>query len=345
MSSAPDACPICADAGVKSLVETHRDPVGGKTYEILRCPACRVESARPFEHPGDGWYRAFVSADSYEGVDRGRYDRFFAAVPPGADVLLSPKKLLDVGCGAGQFLAAARERGFEAVGLDTNAEALEAARAKGVTDVFRGTLAEFRRSHPGASFDAVTLFDVLEHVDDPNELIGLAAGLLAPGGVVAITVPNARRPTLFGRDAFDQPPHHLTRWDAEALTAFLARHGLSVRRLDAAGLPTWDFSRHFIGRCTRAALGCAKRLVAGGAAAARDTTLTRLLAEGGPRAPGAQGLLAGAIGSKDARSRLVAAFETSLHCLTFPFFVWFKLYYTLARPGCGVTIFVVAGKC
>ncbi|MCH7870371.1 MAG: class I SAM-dependent methyltransferase, partial [Planctomycetes bacterium] len=76
---------------------------------------------------------------------------------------------------------------------------------------------------PGDRFDAVTLFDCLEHLDDPNETVDRIAGMLARDGRIVVTVPNAERAMLFDRDNFDQPPHHLTRWTAPVLENFLAR--------------------------------------------------------------------------------------------------------------------------
>jgi SAM-dependent methyltransferase len=97
-------------------------------------------------------------------------------------------RLLDVGCGTGDFLDFVRSRGWAAQGVEPSGLASARARERGL-DVFHGTLERFADGARG-SFGAVTLLNVLEHVPDPLGYVRTCRALLAPGGAIAIVVPN-----------------------------------------------------------------------------------------------------------------------------------------------------------
>ncbi len=102
---------------------------------------------------------------------------------PGAP-LPSARTLLDVGCGTGFFLHLASRRGWRTVGVEfSDALATRAREAFGL-DVH---YADFLDAHlPESAFDVITMWDVLEHVLDPEEVLGRARTLLAPGGYLVI---------------------------------------------------------------------------------------------------------------------------------------------------------------
>ncbi len=94
-------------------------------------------------------------------------------------------RLLDVGCATGFFLSAARERGWDTVGVDLSHYASQYARDRFGLAVVTGTL--FDLAEPAGSFDVVTLWDTIEHVPDPAVVIARAAWLLKPGGLLALS--------------------------------------------------------------------------------------------------------------------------------------------------------------
>ncbi len=103
--------------------------------------------------------------------------------------VIQVKRVLDVGCGKGQFLAAALQRGWAVWGTELSAEALRSLPQhlgrRAVVARLEGAPFE-----PG-SFDAMTTFDVIEHVRHPVDFLHRAHDLLRPGGVLLITTPNA----------------------------------------------------------------------------------------------------------------------------------------------------------
>jgi methyltransferase family protein len=87
-----------------------------------------------------------------------------------------PLRVLDFGCGNGEFLAIARQYGFDAVGVDRST-----ARRDKAGDVF-ASIDEL----DGRPFHAITLFEVLEHLDDPSGILKMLRGHLAPGGILIL---------------------------------------------------------------------------------------------------------------------------------------------------------------
>ncbi|MGB9243768.1 MAG: class I SAM-dependent methyltransferase [Candidatus Acidiferrales bacterium] len=150
--------------------------------------------------------------------------RFFLADPK------APKngRLLDLGCGVGNFIAAARNSGFDVTGIELNPSAVRFARENyGLREVFAMRPQEFRSANPGRTFDAVTFFEVLEHQDDPQGFLNTARECLASGGHIALSVPNRSR-WQKGVETLDYPPNHLTRWSPLALRNFLEKNGFEV---------------------------------------------------------------------------------------------------------------------
>jgi 2-polyprenyl-3-methyl-5-hydroxy-6-metoxy-1,4-benzoquinol methylase len=96
-------------------------------------------------------------------------------------------KLLDLGCSSGAFLEVARELGFQAEGLEPAHQAAITAQQKGFT-VHIGTIESVHL--PENSFDAITLFEVIEHIKDPVMLLNACQRILKPGGVIMIGTGN-----------------------------------------------------------------------------------------------------------------------------------------------------------
>jgi 2-polyprenyl-3-methyl-5-hydroxy-6-metoxy-1,4-benzoquinol methylase len=136
-------------------------------------------------------------------------------------------KLLDIGCGPGWFLKAARIRGFDSQGVDVATGAVEFAIGTLKVQASTDTIEELVGR--GSRFDVVTLWHVLEHFHDPLAQLKEIRKLLVPGGLIAIEVPNLNslkfRLSCSPWQGGNHPLYHRT---------FFTDHSLS-RMLTAAG--------------------------------------------------------------------------------------------------------------
>lgn len=139
-------------------------------------------------------------------------------------------RLLDIGCGSGEFLCFMRSLGWRAEGVDFDAQAAANAAAKGV-QVHVGHLGE--QHFAENMFDAVTMSHFIEHVHDPSRLIEECHRILRPGGVMVAVTPNTQS---LGHHLYEDkwmhldPPRHLHLFNVNSLRRLAERRGFS--RLD-----------------------------------------------------------------------------------------------------------------
>jgi len=143
---------------------------------------------------------------------------------------LAPRcgRLLDVGCGTGNFLIASLLAGYAVSGIELDpAAARLAARFCPRARVFPLPLESFRSHFPNDVFDVLTVFEVLEHQADPAPFLAEVRSCLRPRGFLALSVPNRNR-WQTSMDALDYPPNHLLRWSPDSLAAALHANGFSI---------------------------------------------------------------------------------------------------------------------
>jgi 2-polyprenyl-3-methyl-5-hydroxy-6-metoxy-1,4-benzoquinol methylase len=138
------------------------------------------------------------------------------------------RRVLDVGCGRGEMLAALQRKGADVYGTQISAPAARVAgRLIGRDRVFVGELADAR--YDAASFDCVTICHVLEHVADPLAVLREVTRLLKPGGLLYVEVPNAgglaARAFSHAWLAYDVP-NHLYHFTPRTLADLARRAGL-----------------------------------------------------------------------------------------------------------------------
>lgn len=216
-------CPACgAGNPAPVLVEDYFQPAQKRSYRICRCSACGVDFSDPMLNPPPGTYALlYPGIEGFPGLKADwRAETFFSKAPP-------PLKLLDIGCGWGVFVHLALRGGYDASGIDYSPEKIHTAETLAPGRIRAASIADFLGTGLSGSWDAVTMFDVLEHLDKPLETAREALRLLRPGGFIAITVPDRRACKALRNRHYDSPPHHLTRWDPPAVAALLTKAGFS----------------------------------------------------------------------------------------------------------------------
>jgi 2-polyprenyl-3-methyl-5-hydroxy-6-metoxy-1,4-benzoquinol methylase len=219
---------------------------------VVRCSTCDLVYVNPaFD---EAHYKKVYRSTEYQEILRDlgihshqyRVERFGRErVDIMARHLASARpRMLDVGCSTGFVVEAARQRGWDAVGLDLNPSAVEFGRSRGLD--LRGVALEDAEFEP-ASFDAVCLFDVLEHLLDPVRTLRACVRLVRPGGILFLYVPNydSASRLLMGKDAhFIWPTHHLNYYTPTTIQDLLRRQGLRIEYLATEGLDFVDYLWH-----------------------------------------------------------------------------------------------------
>jgi SAM-dependent methyltransferase len=248
-------CPTCGIEARRTLGlrggDYHRYRLGMAT-RIVQCERCSLIFPNPFPY-------ATRPAELY-----GDPDEVFGQMSPRALeigrgtvrearalVSATQPSLLDVGCGRGHMLGAAKLEGLERVlGLEISASAAATADALYGVEVIDKTIEDFARS-TDETFDIVMLSGVLEHVPDPDSMIASVRKLTHPGSIVYIDVPC--EPSLItevgnriNRLRGDQsvlnlsptwPPYHVFGFNRRALQTLLSKHGFTLESLTIWAAP------------------------------------------------------------------------------------------------------------
>ncbi|HMC52405.1 MAG TPA: class I SAM-dependent methyltransferase [Acidimicrobiales bacterium] len=140
---------------------------------------------------------------------------------------VSPGRMVDVGCWTGSFLVAARQRGWDATGIDPSSWAVARAQERGL-DVRQGDLGSDRLD--GGAYRLVVLCDVLEHLEDPGRALDAVREMVEPAGALYLTVPDAGSlvARVLGRRWWSVLPMHLQYFTRASLALLLADHGFTV---------------------------------------------------------------------------------------------------------------------
>jgi SAM-dependent methyltransferase len=241
----PAACPVC-------LNTSEARPEPDKTWfsgfrgapELVRCVDCSLVYLRAYESDGlETRSEEYVRAKIVDSCSQlGEQDELFLRRLAWAKKRLSGRRVLDIGCGNGAFLLAARDAGWQPTGLD-NSDAARELLARAGIDVCVADSVDFLRERP-ASFDFIHMNHSLEHIARASETVIAARDALAPGGLLYVEVPNEfdnlvyrllelvgrkrTRGSLLGRSkAPSEPSPHLYFFNKRSLARLASRAGFA----------------------------------------------------------------------------------------------------------------------
>lgn len=227
-------CPLCrADQPLPTYQENG--------FAIVRCGNCHslYVTPRPTPEGLRSFYQKYYPPDpSTEEAWGAQMHRIFRNSRLQILSYASHGRLLDVGCGPGYFLREFQGTRWEAVGVDLSDDVVQRARRRHGVDARSGDLIS-QRFAPD-SFDAVTLFYLLEHVPDPLSLLQEVRRVLRPGGLLLIRVPDmeplVRLHNLLGFPrTFFEPPMHLCDLSPPTLRRILSDLGFERIRTRTGG--------------------------------------------------------------------------------------------------------------
>ena len=222
-------CPICQYTRARTVWREQQ-------LRYVRCGRCGVVfsdvDAVTYAKLGrNSWDEQQLRCEArlfYGAARRLTHNEFLARFPPSGT-----RRLLDVGCGLGYFMAEAATAGWIAYGCDTSEPWVRhAAQITGTPE--RIACSVPRNDLFGGGFELITIWDVLEHVHDPLPFLEATARLLAPGGRIFIRTPNiawvyptyAVRRHMLRSDVALGPLNHVVYYSAPTLRRGLIAAGL-----------------------------------------------------------------------------------------------------------------------
>jgi SAM-dependent methyltransferase len=212
---------------------------------LWRCDACQSMFRHPVL-PNSAYLDLYADGAADEwSADGGRQD--FAIIRGIIAQKARPRGVLDVGCGAGDFLLTLSAE-LTKYGVEPSVEAAAAARKRGVS-ILAPTLVQLS---PQVGFDAITMIDVIEHVADPGDLLDQALPHLAPGGSLIIATGDVGnvlwRRVFRARFWYSSFPEHITFPSLRYFHIWHESRGLQAPRaiqLKYRRIPFWQAALYF----------------------------------------------------------------------------------------------------
>jgi 2-polyprenyl-3-methyl-5-hydroxy-6-metoxy-1,4-benzoquinol methylase len=241
-----EACPICDRKAIAYVHDSVDYTVTKKKFSIWECHNCYLRFTQNFPSQDEiGRYykaEAYVShTDSKKGLINNLYHRVRNFTLKSKRKLvqqethLSKGNILDVGCGTGAFLNEMKSAGWKITGLEPdkkaskNAEKLYKIKTQNPEELFQ---------LPPNSYDAITMWHVLEHVHQLNDYIKTLHNLIKDNGRIFIAVPNS---TSYDASHYEKHwasydvPRHLYHFSPQSMEMLLNKHGLKLKSVK----PMW----------------------------------------------------------------------------------------------------------
>jgi 2-polyprenyl-3-methyl-5-hydroxy-6-metoxy-1,4-benzoquinol methylase len=227
LSNYLDKCIGCESKGIVRMPRYAKD-------FLCQCSQCGLIFSQliPTIDELDKVYSKYSRANSISSITIKRYEELLEEF----EKYRKTGKILDVGAGDGHFLEVAKMAGWDVYGTEYDDRAIALCKQKGIK-TFQGKLS--LNDYEENFFDVVTSFEVIEHINNPNEDLGIINKILRKGGVLYITTPNfngiSRR---YQRERWTELcyPEHLTYYSAKTLSNLVNAHGFRTLRNLTTGI-------------------------------------------------------------------------------------------------------------
>lgn len=240
------SCPNCGDKNISIVLSAKDYTVSGEPFEIWECKNCTQRFTQNI--PGGDQIGQYYQSENYishSDTSKGFVNNLYHKVRK--RTLVKKRKLieeatfktkaniLDVGAGTGAFLNIMKNAGWNCTGIEPDSTA-----RKNALELYKINLKESKElfSLPSQTFDAITLWHVLEHVHELHKYVQQLKDLLKADGKLFIAVPNytSADAKMYGEfwAAYDVP-RHLYHFSPKAMKTLLNAHGLKVETMK----PMW----------------------------------------------------------------------------------------------------------
>ena len=233
-------CPICNQGSFSLFLKTGDYFLTREEFIIQQCDGCGFKFVNP--RPDKGEIGRYYQSEEYISHDAKKANLFSRIYKLARVHAIKGKygivaghahagKILDIGCGTGEFLHYCKSRGLEVTGVEPNDKAREYARKVNGIAVFN-ELGEAGISNP--TYGCITMWHVLEHVHDLNETLEMVKGMLHPEGIFVVAVPNSNSwdASKYGKfwAAYDVP-RHLYHFNKSTMDKLVGNHGFETIKI------------------------------------------------------------------------------------------------------------------
>lgn len=234
-------CPLCRKAEFRFVFH---DKSEGFNFMVLECRKCGLLVSNP--RLKQRIFNKITDIDAHESHqievcarNLGKFERFFKLLPPGD----RHPRVLDVGCCRGEFVDMAVKHGYDAYGVDIVPVFIDYANSTygkrfAVVDSDVGGAVEKLNV---TTFDIITLWDVIEHIDEPIEFCRKLVELLCPGGSIFMRTPNKQgqmikrwllHPIFGDRITYINPIEHVQIFGPASMSMLANHCGLKMTRCE-----------------------------------------------------------------------------------------------------------------
>ncbi len=239
------ACPLCSSQQISFILKAKDHTVSREVFEIWECANCsgRFTQDIPTENEVSKYYQsdAYIShSDSTQGIVNKIYHQVRKiTLKKKKDLVqkvtsLKKGSVLDIGAGTGLFVKTMQDAGWEVTGLEPDSRARKIALGMNIELREPSNLFSF----PPETFDAITLWHVLEHVHSLHAYLDQLQKLLKVNGTLIIAVPNYTSDDAqhYGASwaAYDVP-RHLYHFSPRSMDMLLTRHRFAIKQT----FPQW----------------------------------------------------------------------------------------------------------
>ncbi len=220
-------CLICNSRELKELTDY-------KEYYLCQCQSCSFVFTKriPSEQELIQHYEGYGRNDYLSPITIRRYHELLDEF----EKYRKTNKIIDVGCGIGYFLEIAKERGWEVYGTEYTDKAMEICGNKGIS-MKQGVLDP--NNYSPESFDIITSFEVLEHINNPQEELASFYKILRTGGLVYFTTPNFNSLLRYRLKGFYDVicyPEHLSYYAPKTITKAFKNSGFTRLKVLTTGI-------------------------------------------------------------------------------------------------------------
>ena len=241
-------CKLC-NAPLRCLHPAQPGYREGSFFGVLHCAVCDTSSAYPLTIDPLLYDAIYSQIDSLPGYNRyAHYARQvslehnpLAYLAESEDVYWSIResladlpfaaKILEIGSGLGYMTFALRRTGFDAIGMDISAVAVENATQRFGPFYQQADLKDWSLRYP-QTYDVVLMAELIEHVPEPGNLIQMAVKLLKPGGKLVMTTPNKSHFPEWVLWETEAPPIHLWWFSESSIKSLAYSASLKVHFVD-----------------------------------------------------------------------------------------------------------------